>query len=468
MTTPTLLWFRRDLRLADHAALLAAVNGGSGSADGDVLGVFVADDRLLRPSGAPRRAFLAGCLTRLSESTGGKLLIVKGSPDSVVPRIAAAAGAAAVHVSADFMPYGRRRDELVAEALRAKDIELVATGSPYAVAPGRVRKPDGSRYAVFTPYFRGWTEHGWRAPAVTGDDVSWVDPADIDAIGGRRMMPEDLGIAVPDGLELPEPGEQAAAERWKQFLADAVGEYDDERDRPDHPGTSRMSPYLKWGCIHPRTMLADLARLRSKGAAAYRRELAWREFYADLVFHRPESLRQSIDPVVDEMTWDQGAEADARLADWQQGRTGYPYIDAGMRQLLTEGWMHNRVRMGVASFLIKDLHVPWQRGAAHFLRHLVDGDVSSNNHGWQWVAGSGPQAAPFFRIFNPVGQGEKHDPDGDYVRRYVPELRSVAGKAVHRPWELPGGLPNGYPERIVDHAAERAESLQRWEDRPRR
>jgi deoxyribodipyrimidine photo-lyase len=320
---------------------------------------------------------------------------------------------------------------------------------------------------VFTPYFRGWTDHGWRAPAVTGNDVGWIDPADVDALGGR-LMPEDLGVAIPDDLELPEPGEQAAEERWKQFLADAVGEYDDERDRPDHPGTSRMSPYLKWGCIHPRTMLADLARLRSKGAAAYRRELAWREFYADLVFHRPESLRRSVDPVVDAMTWDRGAEADARLSAWQQGRTGYPYIDAGMRQLLAEGWMHNRVRMGVASFLIKDLHLPWQRGAAHFLRHLVDGDVSSNNHGWQWVAGSGPQAAPFFRIFNPIGQGEKHDPDGDYVRRYVPELRSVAGKAVHRPWELPDGVPKGYPERIVDHAEERAESLLRWQHRPRR
>jgi len=466
MTTPTVVWFRRDLRLADHAALLAA----SESTSGDVVGVFVADDALLKPSGAPRRAFLAGCLARLSESMGDRLLIVKGSPAEVIPAVAVDVGASSVHVSADYMPYGRRRDELVAETLRTKDIELIATGSPYAVAPGRVRKPDGTRYAVFTPYFRGWTEHGWRAPAVSGKKIGWVDPADLGttAFAGRRLRAEDLGAAVPADLSLPDPGEHAAADRWKQFLADAVGPYDDERDRPDHPGTSRMSPYLKWGCIHPRTMLADLGRLRSRGAAAYRRELAWREFYADLVFHRPESLRQSIDPVVDAMTWDEGKEADARLTAWQQGRTGYPYIDAGMRQLLAEGWMHNRVRMGVASFLIKDLHVPWQRGAAHFLQHLVDGDVSSNNHGWQWVAGSGPQAAPFFRIFNPVGQGEKHDPDGDYVRRYVPELRSVAGKAVHRPWELPDGVPKGYPERIVDHAVERAESLQRWEHRPRR
>ena len=463
MTTPAVVWFRRDLRLADHVALIAAADAGAG-----VLGVFVADDALLTPSGSPRRAFLAGCLTQLSESMGERLLIVNGPPSEVIPRVAAAVGAHAVHVSADYMPYGRRRDEEVAQSLRAKDIELIATGSPYAIAPGRVRKPDGSRYAVFTPYFRSWTDHGWRAPARSGADVSWIDPAEVGDAAVRRRRPEDLAAAVPDTLELPEPGEQAAGQRWKQFLADAVAGYDDERDRPDRPGTSRMSPYLKWGCIHPRTMLADLARLRSHGAAAYLRELAWREFYADLVFHRPESLRQSIDPVVDQMTWDYGSEADARLAAWRQGRTGYPYIDAGMRQLLAEGWMHNRVRMGVASFLIKDLHVPWQRGAAHFMRHLVDGDVASNNHGWQWVAGSGPQAAPFFRIFNPVGQGEKHDPTGDYVRRYVSELSGVPGQAVHRPWELPGGAPEGYPEPIVDHAAERSESLLRWENRPRR
>ena len=461
MTNPAVLWFRRDLRLADHAALTAA------SAGGDVLGVFVADDALLRPSGAPRAAFLSGCLARLSESMGDRLLIVHGRPETVLPRVAAAAGAHAVHISADYMPYGRRRDRAVADALRGADVELVATGSPYAVAPGRVRKADGSRYSVFTPYFRGWTDHGWRAPATSGADVRWIDPAGLGTAAGRRRSPEDLAAAVPDSLQLPEPGEHAAAQRWKQFLADALTGYDDERDRPDHPGTSRMSPYLKWGCVHPRSLLADLAGRRSRGAAAYRRELAWREFYADVVFHRPESLRHSVDPVVDRMTWDNGPDADDRLAAWQAGRTGFPYIDAGMRQLLAEGWMHNRVRMGVASFLIKDLHLPWQAGAAHFLHHLVDGDVASNNHGWQWVAGSGPQAAPFFRIFNPTGQGEKHDPDGDYVRQYVPELRSIAGKAVHRPWDLAGGVPSDYPAPIVDHAAERAESLRRWESRPR-
>ena len=268
-------------------------------------------------------------------------------------------------------------------------------------------------------------------------------------------------------MQLPEPGEAAALRRWREFLTGTVNEYDDDRDRPDHAGTSRMSPYLKWGSVHPRTLLADLAKNRSIGASSYRRELAWREFYADLVFHRPDSIWRSVDPVIDRIPWDDGPQAGDRLHAWKTGTTGYPYIDAGMRQLLAEGWMHNRVRMGVASFLIKDLHLTWQQGAAHFLEHLVDGDYASNNHGWQWVAGSGAQASPFFRVFNPITQGEKFDPAGDYVRRYVPELRGIPGNSVHRPWELSADVPAGYPGPIVDHAAERAETLRRWESRPR-
>jgi len=462
MTSPTLLWFRRDLRVADHPALLQAAADNT-----DVLGVFVADDVPLEASGPPRRAFLAGCVADLSDSLDGRLMIVHGKPDRAIPRLAGAIGAAAVHVSADYGPYGAKRDQRVADALHAKDIEFVATGSPYAVAPGRVRKPDGGRYSVFTPYYRGWMAHGWRRPAGDGrrPGVSWIDPADVD--GPARHGAAEFGRQVPAGMQLPEAGEAAAHRRWQEFLEAAVNGYDSDRDRPDHAGTSRLSPYLKWGCIHPRTLLADLASLKSSGAASYRRELAWREFYADVVHHLPKSLWTSVDPVIDAMSWDDGTEADERFVAWQQGRTGYPYIDAGMRQLLAEGWMHNRVRMGVASFLIKDLHLPWQWGAKHFMEHLVDGDYASNNHGWQWVAGSGPQASPFFRIFNPLAQGEKFDPQGDYVRNYVPELRGIAGKAVHRPWELTSGVPEGYPEPLVEHAAERAETLRRWENRPR-
>ncbi len=460
--TTSLLWFRRDLRLDDHPALLAAARGNAGETS-DVLGVFVADEALLRSSGAPRRRFLAGCLDALSTSMGGRLLIAHGRPEDVIPRLAGRVGAGAVHISADYGPYGRARDARVEKALAATGVELVATGSAYAVAPGRVRKPDGTPYAVFTPYHRGWTAHGWRAPAGPGTEVRWLDPGPL----GTHVDPGRLSAAIPVGMNLPEPGEDAARTTWRKFLGHGMGAYDDERNRPDHPGTSRMSVYLKWGCIHPRTLLQDLGRAHSAGAAAYQRELAFREFYADILYHRPETLTVSADPVVDQLDWDTGETADQRFAAWKAGSTGFPYIDAGMRQLLAEGWIHNRVRMGVASFLIKDLHLAWQLGAKHFLEHLVDGDIASNTHGWQWVAGAGAQAAPYYRVFNPTGQGEKHDPNGDYVRKYVPELAGVAGKAVHRPWELPGGIPDGYVAPIIDHAAERGEALRRWERRPR-
>ena len=428
-----------------------------------MLGVFVADDALLHSSGSPRRHFLAGCLQALSESMDGRLLVTHGRPEDVIPTLAAKIGAESVHVSADYGPYGRRRDGRVQEALQAKGIDLVTTGSSYAVAPGRVRKPDGTPYAVFTPYHRAWTAHGWRKPAGSGRDVTWIDPAGV----GRAFDITKLSASIPDDMHLPDPGEAAASRVWAEFLDRAVAEYDDERNRPDHPGTSHMSAYLKWGCIHPRTLLADLSSRRSAGAASYSRELAFREFYADILFHHPETLTESADLTIDRLEWDSGADADERLAAWKAGRTGYPYIDAGMRQLLAEGWIHNRVRMGVASFLIKDLHLAWQLGAAHFMDHLVDGDIASNTHGWQWVAGAGAQAAPYYRVFNPTTQGEKFDPAGDYVRKYVPELAGVGGKAVHQPWNLPDGIPAGYVEPMVDHAAERIETLRRWEQRQR-
>ena len=453
----SLLWFRRDLRLDDHPALLHAAESG------DVLGVFVADDSLLHGSGSPRRHFLAGCLDELSASMNGRLLVTHGKPENVIPMLAAKVGATAVHVSADYGPYGRARDERVAKALQAKGIDFVATGSAYAVAPGRVRKPDGTPYAVFTPFHRAWSAHGWRKPAGAGGQINWIDPADV----GHRYESTKLSAPIPDTMHLPDPGEKAARDVWADFLERAVRDYDDERNRPDHPGTSHMSVYLKWGCIHPRTLMADLATRRSAGAASYQRELGFREFYADILFHHPETLTESADLTIDRLEWDSGDEADERLEAWKAGRTGYPYIDAGMRQLLAEGWIHNRVRMGVASFLIKDLHLAWQLGAAHFMDHLVDGDIASNTHGWQWVAGAGAQAAPYYRVFNPTTQGEKFDPKGDYVRKYVPELAGIPGKSVHQPWNLPDGIPSGYVEPIVDHATERIETRRRWEQRPR-
>jgi deoxyribodipyrimidine photo-lyase len=217
-----------------------------------------------------------------------------------------------------------------------------------------------------------------------------------------------------------------------------------------------MSVYLKWGAIHPRTILADLG----PGDETYRKEIAWREFYAAVLHAWPESAREYYQPQFAAMAYDR-PNTNAFTA-WREGRTGYPIVDAGMRQLLGEGWMHNRVRMIVASFLVKDLHVEWQHGARHFMRHLVDGDLASNQHGWQWTAGTGTDAAPYYRVFNPILQGVKFDPDGAYVRRWIPELREVDGAAAHEPWKLPDP-PDGYPERIVDHAAERVEALNRYQ-----
>jgi deoxyribodipyrimidine photo-lyase len=221
-----------------------------------------------------------------------------------------------------------------------------------------------------------------------------------------------------------------------------------------------MSPHLKWGEIHPRTMLADLASSRAESAATYRTELAWREFYADVLTRRPDTARKYLRPEFATMEYDEPGEA---FEAWREGRTGYPIVDAGMRQLRATGWMHNRVRMVTASFLVKDLHVEWQHGARHFMRWLVDGDLASNQHGWQWVAGCGTDAAPYFRVFNPTTQGRKFDPDGSYVRRWVEELRDVDPRYVHEPSQDPAGLPSGYPEPIVDHAEERREALARLE-----
>jgi deoxyribodipyrimidine photo-lyase len=353
-----------------------------------------------------------------------------------------------VHVSADFGPYGHRRDEAVADALGS--VPLVRTGSPYAIRPGRIVKRDGSPFTVFSPFYRAWCEHGWRAPAESiAAEVDWVtDAADTG-------VPRDP--ALPRELELPEAGEGAALTRWREYREDRLPGYADLRNRPDLDGTSRMSVYLKYGNVHPRTLLATLGG----SDEAFRRELAWREFYASVLFHFPNSAREYFRPELERMTYTPSNSEN--FERWQQGRTGYPIVDAGMRQLRQRAWVHNRVRMIVASFLVKDLHIDWRAGAKYFMQHLVDGDLASNNHGWQWVAGSGTDPAPFFRIFNPVTQGRKFDPDGDYVRRFVPELRGVPGPLVHTPWELPDGLPDGYPERIVDHAAERRKALADFE-----
>jgi deoxyribodipyrimidine photo-lyase len=439
------MWFRRDLRLADNPALLEAAAG-----DG-VLPLFVLDPALWGPAGTSRRSYLAASLRSLDAALhhrGGGLSVVRGDPVRRVVRAALDVGASRVHVAADYGPYGSRRDSHVEEALAAHGVGLVRTGSPYAVAPGRVTSGSGRPYQVFTPFSDAWARHGWRRPVEAPTEVAWL------SVAGTTTIPDP---AVPDGLELPPAGEAAALERWRAYLDNGLADYTD-RDRPDLDATSRMSVHLKWGEIHPRTMLADLSTHRSKAAATFRKELAWREFYADVLFARPESAREYLRSEFARMAYDPPGR---RLELWRRGRTGYPLVDAGMRQLRATGWMHNRVRMVVASFLVKDLHLEWQHGARHFMRWLVDGDLASNQHNWQWVAGCGTDPAPYFRVFNPVTQGKKFDPDGTYVRRWVPELRSVDDGYVHEPWRDPAGPPPGYPAPVVDHAAERREALDR-------
>jgi deoxyribodipyrimidine photo-lyase len=440
----SVLWFRRDLRLRDHPALHAA------STAGPVLALFVLDPVLLDPAGAPRVAFLYRALRALDDALrehGSRLLVRRGAPADVLASVVGEAGASSVHISADFGPYGSRRDDAVERAL---PVPLVRTGSPYAVSPHRVVKADGTPFRVFSPFYRAWQQHGWPAPAATiTGRVEWHS-----GLAGADIPDEP---DLPAGLELPAAGEDAARAAWRRYRRRALADYAALRDRPDLDATSHMSVHLKWGCIHPRTLLADLGR----GDERFRQELAWREFYAMVLHHWPQSARDYFIPQLSAMNY--ARPNSTAFAAWRAGRTGYPIVDAGMRQLLAQGWMHNRVRMIVASFLVKDLHIEWRHGARHFMRHLVDADLASNQHNWQWTAGTGTDPAPFFRIFNPVTQGQKFDPDGEYVRRWVPELRGVPGAAVHEPWRL-DPVPDGYPAPIVDHATERKVALERYQD----
>lgn len=443
----SIMWFRRDLRLRDHPALRNA------AAHDDVLGLFVIDPVLWGGAGAARRAWLAASLRALDASMGGRLCVRLGRASTVVPLVAKQVGAEQVHVTNDFTPYGRARDRAVVEALPG-NVEGVATGTPYAVAPGTVVNRSGAPYKVFTPFSKAWRSHGWEDPLPAPRAVTWVEADDDQRVGA--MLDKALR-AAPDGM--PTAGEDAAWRRFRSFLDRDLDAYDRLRDDPGADRTSRLSPYLKLGVVHPRQLLAKTAAKRSTGSTTFETELAWRDFYADVLFQNPESAWRDLHAVPG-LTYDEPADA---IEAWKHGTTGFPIVDAGMRQLLSDGWMHNRVRMITASFLTKDLHVWWPVGARHFLDHLVDGDLASNNHGWQWVAGTGTDAAPYFRVFNPVGQGLKFDPAGDYVRRWVPELAHLPGKAAHEPWDAEDGYAHGYPRRIIDHAEERRRALDRYQ-----
>jgi deoxyribodipyrimidine photo-lyase len=458
---PVVLWFRRDLRVDDLPALQAAAEA-AGSAP--VVPLFVLDPRAARGAGPTRRRFLAACLADLDRQLGGTLTLRRaaGRGDveavaEVVAEVAAEVGAEVVLASGETTPYGRRRDRLVADRLAAEGRQLVRHGTPYLVAPGRVRRADGQAFAVFSAFHRAWLQapvepprpapelrvEGLGSDATPDDLLGGVEEAGVAALGELHVPAWWAGLPLGPAPRLPAAGTEAARARLRAFCEGPLAAYHRERDRPDLPSTSKLSADLHLGVLHPRTVLAEArAAVGGPGLERFVAELAWREFYADVLWHRPEAAWSPLLPTGRHLQVERGPAAEARFAAWARGETGYPLVDAGMRQLLEEGWMHNRVRMVCASFLVKDLHLDWRLGARWFLWHLVDGDLASNNQGWQWVAGVGTDAAPYYRVFNPDRQAERFDPEGTYRRRYL-------GSAPARP-------------PLVDHGVERADALARW------
>ena len=437
------MWFRRDLRINDHPALLAAIESGE-----QVIPLFILDKAQIAEAGSKLLAYMSQSLRKLDESLGNRLHIIEGDQVEVLSALIKKYEVAEVHISAEYERYGAARDARV----EAAGITLIRTGSPYAVTPGRVVKPsDGTPYRVYTPFYRAWRTHGWRAPAITPKSLNLVEPT-----SEYRNFPD---FPLPKGVEVIEAGEQAALSRFKIFTKSGLNSYDENRNFAGIDGTSKMSSYLKFGEIHPRTLLKGLGE--DKAHDTFRKEIAWREFYADVLFNNPMTDREYYAPRFADMRYDKPG---AQFSAWCEGTTGYPFVDAAMRQLVHEGWMHNRTRMVVASFLVKDLHLEWQLGERFFAQHLVDFDVASNAHGWQWTAGSGTDASPYYRVFNPIEQGKRFDSNGDYIRKYVPELAHLSAAEIHEPWLYLNGYSKGYPERIVDHALERLESLERLKE----
>ncbi len=443
MASTSIFWFRRDLRINDNPALLAAI-----AESDEIVPVFILDPQQLERLGEKGKSYLAQSLQLLDESLDKKLHVIAGDSLEVLKVLLKKYGATSVHIAAAYEPQDAKRDV----EIEAAGVKLVRTGSAYAVAPGRVKKPsDDTPYRVYTPFYKAWSLHGWRKPADKPKSINAIKPG-----SDARAFPD---WKVPPGVKITPAGEEAALERFKLFQKNGLNNYDQARNLAGIDGTSKMSAHLTWGEIHPRTLLAPLGE--SKAHDVFRKEIAWREFYADVLFHNPHTETDYYAPQFASMRYDKPAE---RFKAWCEGKTGYPFVDAAMRQLLTEGWMHNRTRMVVASFLVKDLHLEWQLGERFFREHLVDYDVASNAHGWQWTAGCGTDASPYYRIFNPIEQGKRFDENGDYVRKYVPELAHIKGIEVQEPWETPDGYAKGYVKQIVDHKVERSESLARLEE----
>jgi deoxyribodipyrimidine photo-lyase len=451
MTAPALFWFRNDLRLADNPALAAAIEGNR-----PVLLLYVLDESGEWPPGGAARWWLHGSLEALAADVaqlGGKLVLRQGDAREIVPALVREAGVEAVFWNRCWDPASVSRDTALKAALKAFGVTVRSFNGSLLQDPASFRA-----YGVFTPF--------WKA-------CSAVSPSDPIPAPARLVMPEilpasdrlaDWGLRPtrPDwagGLrETWQPGEAAARRRFDAFLETSLKHYAADRNRPDKEGSSRLSPHLRWGEISPRqiwhgTPLDRDGRPAGAAAAKFLAELGWREFSWHLLFHNPTLPDRPLRPEFARFPWQPDEQA---LRRWQKGETGYPVVDAGMRQLWRTGWMHNRVRMISASFLIKHLLQPWQHGERWFWDTLVDADLASNAASWQWVAGSGADAAPYFRIFNPILQGRKFDPGGDYVRRWVPELRDRPDGVIHEPVDEPH---RGYPTAMIDHLHARQRAL---------
>ena len=450
--SPCIIWFRQDLRLADNPALHAA-------GDGPVLPVYVLDDAAAgawKHEGA-QRWWLHHSLAALDaglRARGSRLIILAGDAVALLRDLAAKTGAGAIHAGRLYEPWARGRDARLAEALGdACKLHLHTSGLLHE--PHRVRTGQGNHYSVYTPFSRAIFSAGEPPPPLLAPE-RLNTPGDAPpgvALGSLALLPKrDWADGFPAQWQ---PGEAGAAQRMASFGRPGLAGYDATRNLPGVVGTSALSPHLRFGEVSPRQLWHTARAAGAEGSHTWLKEILWREFSYHLLWHRPEMPEAPLQKTFENFPW----QPDARyLRAWQRGQTGYPIVDAGMRQLWATGWMHNRVRMIVASFLVKHLLQPWQDGEAWFWDTLVDGDLASNSASWQWVAGCGADAAPYFRVFNPVLQGEKFDAAGDYVKRWVPELAGLPQKFLHQPWNAPRP-PAGYPAPIIDHAAGRARAL---------
>jgi len=458
-----LFWHRRDLRTADNRGLAAAADAG------EVVPVFCFDDAVLDHAGAPRVAFMLDALADLRaryRDRGSDLVVRRGDPSAALPDLAEEYGAERVVWNHDYSGLARERDEAVRAALDDSGVAHEQYHDAVFHEPGAIRTNAGDPYSVFTYFGKKWQDREKPAPLAEPDADSLADVS-----GGDLPSLAALGFDEPEA-DLPDAGTEAARERLAAFCEDDIFRYDEARDYPADGATSRLSQDLKFGTVGVREVYerTEDAMARADGdderdsIEEFRDQLAWREFYAQVLYFNPDVVSQNYKDYEQPIEW---REDDAALRAWKRGETGYPIVDAGMRQLREEAYMHNRVRMIVASFLTKDLLLDWRAGYDHFRERLVDHDTANDNGGWQWAASTGTDAQPYFRIFNPMTQGERYDPDADYITEYVPELRDVPAEKIHAWPELSLSerrkhAPD-YPDPIVDHGERREQAIAMFE-----